>query len=136
MPQIKPLQPTLLLQQAGHDGTQIAAALLDDVRPGSQTDSSGRAKQRERCVCTALRVKAAPDGPCRPRHLWCAGVERRGAVRVFSSAGPGLTAQLKEDMKVAMKAKDQARLGAIRLINAAIKQVRSWRGRSPLLARG
>ncbi len=32
-------------------------------------------------------------------------------------------ARLKEDMKAAMKAKDKERLDAIRLINAAIKQV-------------
>src|SRR3989442_15591792 len=40
----------------------------------------------------------------------------------MSGAAMGLKAQITEDMKAAMRAKDSVKLGAIRLITAAIKQ--------------
>lgn len=52
-----------------------------------------------------------------PHRAACAG----GAAAGSGGAAPMVT-RLKEDMKVAMKAKDQPRLDAIRMINAAIKQ--------------
>ncbi|GLC45662.1 hypothetical protein PLESTB_001319100 [Pleodorina starrii] len=56
--------------------------------------------------------------PKRPLH--------RGFAAAAAAGGDGATAslvdRLKADMKEAMKAKDQARLGAIRFLNAAIKQ--------------
>ena len=80
-------------------------------------------------------VPGHPHAPATPLHVaWCAslaaGASRPG-VRAFSAAGEaavappagGLVARLKEDMKAAMKAKDSARLDAIRMIQASIKTV-------------